>query len=266
MARREAAVNQPGSVTSLAVGDRVLAVTGHGAFAENVVLSPPGHQIHHIPDDMPFDHAPSFNLTYGTAYYGLVRRAALRSGESVLVLGASGAAGQRPSRWQKLPAHRSWPLPVDAKRALVRGLGADAVVDYREVESLSAAVWEATGGRGVDVVFDPVGGADAREQLRCLASGGRYLVIGFAAGDIPVVKVNQTIMKGISIIGVAYGMSAVLDPGANLEDLRQLFEWYEEGRVTPTISNRFPLVQAADAFRVLHERRVLGKVVIEMAT
>lgn len=102
--------------------------------------------------------------------------------------------------------------------------------------------------------------------MRCLTWGGRYLVIGFAAGDIPVVKVNQTIMKGISVIGVAYGMSAALDPGANLEDLRQLFEWYVEGRVTPFITNRFPLAQAADAFRVLHERRVLGKVVIEMAT
>jgi NADPH2:quinone reductase len=100
------------------------------------------------------------------------------------------------------------------KLALVRELGADAVVDYQEVESLSAAVREATAGRGVDVVFDPVGGADAREQLRCLAWGGRYLTIGFAAGEIPTVKVNQTIMKGISVIGVAYGMSAVLDPGA----------------------------------------------------
>jgi NADPH:quinone reductase len=254
-------------ITDFAAGDRVLAVTGHGAFAERVILTPPGHQIHHIPDDMPFDHAASFNLTYGTAYYGLVRRGALRSGESVLVLGASGGCGSAAVQVAKAAGASVVAVAGGReKSALVRELGADAVVDYREVESLSAAVREATAGRGVDVVFDPVGGADAREQLRCLAWGGRYLVIGFAAGDIPVVKVNQTIMKGISVIGVAYGMSAVLDPGANLEDLRQLFEWYVEGRVTPFISSRFPLAQAADAFRVLHERRVLGKVVIEMAT
>lgn len=109
----------------------------------------------------------------------------------------------------------------------------------------SGAVRKATDGRGIGVVFDLVGWADAREQLRCLAWGGGYLTIGFAAGEIPTVKVNQTIMKGVSIIGVAYGMSAVLDPGDNLEDLRQLFEWYEGSRVTPTISNRFPLAQAA---------------------
>jgi NADPH2:quinone reductase len=254
-------------ITDLAVGDRVLAVTGHGAFAESVVLTPPGHQIHHIPDDMPFDHAASFNLTYGTAYYGLIRRGALHSGDSVLVLGASGGCGSAAVQVAKAAGASVVAVAGGREKvALVRELGADAVVDYQEVESLSAAVREATAGRGVDIVFDPVGGADAREQLRCLAWGGRYLTIGFAAGEIPTVKVNQTIMKGISIIGVAYGMSAVLDPGANLEDLRQLFEWYEEGRVTPTISNRFPLVQAADAFRVLHERRVLGKVVIEMAT
>jgi D-arabinose 1-dehydrogenase-like Zn-dependent alcohol dehydrogenase len=104
-------------ITDFAAGDRVLAVTGHGAFPERVILTPPGHQIHHIPDDMPFDHAASFNLTYGTAYHGLVRRGALRSGESVLVLGASGGCGSAAVRWRKLPAHRPWPLPVDARSA-----------------------------------------------------------------------------------------------------------------------------------------------------
>jgi NADPH:quinone reductase len=252
-------------ITHLAVGDRVLAVTGHGAFAENVALSPPGHQIHQIPNGMPFDHAASFNLTYGTAYYGLIRRGSLRSGETVLVLGASGGCGSAAVQVAKAAGASVVAVAGGPQKcALVAELGADAVLDYRKVESLSAGVREATAGRGVDVVFDPVGGVDAREQLRCLAWGGRYLAIGFAAGDIPVIKVNQTIMKGISVVGVAYGMSAVLSPEANAEDMQQLFEWYREGRVTPVISDRFSLAQGADAFRVLHERRVLGKAVIEM--
>lgn len=253
-------------VRDFAVGDRVLALPGHGALARDVVVTPPGHQIFQIPDDMPFDHAASFNMTYGTAYHGLIRRGALRSGETVLVLGASGGCGSAAVQVAKAVGASVVAVAGGRQKcALAEELGADAVVDYQEVESLSAAVREATAGRGVDIVFDPVGGADAREQLRCLAWGGRYVVIGFAAGDIPVVKVNQTIMKGISIVGVAYGMSAVLDPEANREDFRQLFEWYGEGRVTPVISNRFPLDRAADAFRVLQERRARGKVVIEFA-
>ena len=129
--------------------------------------------------------------------------------------------------------------------------------------SLSEAVKGLTDGRGVDVVFDTVGGPDAREPLRCLAWNGRYLVIGFATGDIPVVKVNQTILKGISIVGVAYGMSAIADPASNAEDFAQLFAWYTEGSIKPAIGHRFALADAAEAMRVVFERRALGKVVIE---
>ena len=113
-------------------------------------------------------------------------------------------------------------------------------------------------------MFDTVGGADAREPLRCLAWNGRYLVVGFAAGDIPVIKANQTILKSISIVGVAYGMSAIADPAANAADFEQLFAWYRQGRVKPAIGHRFPLPDAAEAMRVVFEREAVGKVVIEM--
>ena len=252
-------------VSGVAVGDRVLALVGSGAFSTEAVATPPFQHVHRIPDEMPFDHAAAFDLTYGTSYHGLVRRGQLRAGESVLVLGASGGCGTAAVQIAKAMGCTVVGVAGgDEKCALVRSLGADVVLDHQAVGSLSEAVKEATGGRGVDVVFDTVGGADAREQLRCLAWNGRYLVIGFAGGEIPVVKVNQTILKGISVVGVAYGMSAIIDPAANAEDFAQLFAWYRQGLVTPAIGHRFTLEQAADAMRVVHERKVLGKVVIEV--
>jgi NADPH2:quinone reductase len=252
-------------VTGFAVGDRVLTLLGSGAFASEVVVTPKVQQVHRIPDEMPFDEAASFNLAYGTAYHGLIPRGGLKAGESVVVLGAAGGCGTAAVQIAKAAGATVIAIAGGQMKCdLVRALGADVAIDHQKIESLSAAVKEATGGRGVDVVFDAVGGTDAREQLRCLAWNGRYLTIGFASGDIPEVKLNQTILKGISIIGVAYGMSAVLDPAANAQDFQQLFTWYEQGLVTPAIKDRFPLAQAADAMRVLYERRALGKVVVEM--
>ncbi len=259
-------VTEVGSdVAEFAVGDRILAVAGAGGFATEAVVTPPAQQVHRIPDEMTFADAAAFDITYGTGYHGLIRRGGLRAGESVLVLGAAGGCGT--AAVQIAAAAGATVVAVAGgpeKCALARELGADIVLDHHEVESLSAAVKAQTGGRGVDVVFDTVGGTDAREQLRCLAWNGRYLVIGFASGDIPVIKANQTILKCISVIGVAYGMSALADPVANSEDFAQLFRWYREGRVHPAISHRFPLADAARAMSVVYERQALGKVVIEM--
>ncbi len=252
-------------VDGFAVGDRVLALLGSGSFACEVVVAPKVQQVHRIPDAMPFDEAASFNLAYGTAYHGLIPRGGLKAGESVVVLGAAGGCGTAAVQIAKAAGATVIAVAGGSQKCdLVRALGADVALDHQQIPSLSQAVREMTGGRGVDVVFDAVGGADAREQLRCLAWNGRYLTIGFASGQIPEVKLNQTILKGISIVGVAYGMSAVLDPAANAEDFQQLFAWYEQGLVTPSIKDRFPLERAADAMRVLYERRALGKVVIEM--
>jgi NADPH2:quinone reductase len=252
-------------VSGLAVGDRVLAVLGSGAFATEVAATPPFQQVHRIPDDMPWDEAAAFNLTYGTGIHGLLRRGGLGAGESALVLGAGGGCGSAAVQIAK--AAGATVIAVaggEDKCELARRLGADIVLDHQVVTPLSAAVKEATGGRGVDVVFDTVGGSDVREPLRCLAWNGRYLVIGFAAGEIPLIKANQTILKGISIVGVAYGMSAVADPVANAKDFKQLFTWYRQGLVRPAIGHRFALADAAQAMRVVFERRALGKVVIEM--
>ena len=252
-------------VTGLAVGDRVLTLCGSGAFATEVVATPPIHQVHRIPDAMSFAEAASFTLTYGTGYHGLIRRGALRAGESVVVTGASGGCGSAAIQIAKATGATVIAVAGGAEKCdLARRLGADAVLDHHTLDSLSHAVKELTDGRGADVVFDTVGGADAREPLRSLAWNGRYLVIGFASGDIPTIKANQAILKCISIVGVAYGMSAIMDPQANVEDFAQLFDWYRQGQVTPAIGHRFPLADAAEALRVVFERRALGKVVIEM--
>ena len=252
-------------VSDFAVGDRVLTLAGTGAFSTSVVVHPPQQQTHRMPERMPYDEAASFIITYGTGYHGLIGRGQLRAGESVLVLGAAGGCGTAAVQIAK--AAGATVIGVaggDAKCELVRSLGADVVIDHQQVESISAAVKEATGGPGVDVLYDTVGGADVREYLRCLAWNGRYLVIGFASGDIPVVRLNQALLKSISIVGVAYGVSAMLDPATNDRDFAQLFDWYRDGLVTPHISGRFPLDQTAEAMRVVHDREVLGKVVVEM--
>jgi NADPH2:quinone reductase len=252
-------------VEGLRVGDRVLSLVGSGAFATEAVAIPPSQQVHRIPDAMTWAEAASFNITYGTAIHGLLTRGGLDAGESVLVLGASGGCGTAAVQVAKAQGARVIAVAGGPEKcAVAAGLGADVVLDHHQLDSLSVAVKEHTDGKGVDLVFDTVGGPDAREPLRCLAWNGRYLVIGFASGDIPVLKVNQTILKGISVIGVAYGLSAVYDPEANLSDFRQLFEWYDQGLVTPSIGHRFPLADAGEAMRVVFERRALGKVVIEM--
>ena len=253
------------AVSGLEVGDRVLALCGSGAFATEALATPPGHQVHRIPDEMSFAEAASFNMIYGTGFHGLIRRGGLRAGESVVVLGASGGCGSAAVQIAKAAGATVIAVAGGAEKCeLARRLGADTVLDHHSLDSLSRAVKEHTNGRGVDVVFDTVGGADAREPLRSLAWNGRYLVIGFASGDIPTIKANQAILKCISIVGVAYGMSAILDPQANLEDFTQLFDWYRQGKVTPAIGHRFALTDTAEAMRVLFERRALGKVVIEM--
>jgi NADPH2:quinone reductase len=259
-------ISEVGSdVTAFSVGDRVLSVVGSGAFSTGSTATPPFQQVHRIPDEMSFDHAAAFNITYGTGIHGLLRRGGLQAGEAVLVLGAAGGCGSAAVQIAK--AAGAFVVAVAGgpqKCELARKLGADVVIDHQTCESLSTAVKEATTGRGVDVVFDTVGGPDAREQMRCLAWNGRYVVIGFASGEIPVVKVNQTILKGISIVGVAYGMSAIADPKANAQDFAQLFDWYRQGLVTPAIGDVFPLVDTTAALRVVIERRALGKVIIEM--
>jgi NADPH:quinone reductase len=246
-------------------GDRVLALVGTGAFATEAVARPGQAQVFRIPDSMPWAEATSFNVTYGTAYHGLLRRGGLVAGETVAITGASGGCGSAAIQVAKA-AGAGTVIAIaggKAKCDLARSLGADVVIDHTETPGYSGAVRDATRTFGVNVFFDPVGGADIREALRSMAWGGRYLMIGFAAG-IPVVRLNQTILKNISLVGVAYGMSAHLDPKANEQDWAQLFRWYDEGKVKPAVGQVYPLAQAAEAMRAVYERRAVGKVVIEM--
>jgi NADPH2:quinone reductase len=252
-------------VDGFAVGDRVLAMTGIGAFASEVVATPPRRdQVFRIPDAMGWYEAAAFNLTYGTAIHGLSRRGRLQAGESVLVLGAAGGTGSAAIQVAKaMGAYVIGAAGGADKLAIAEQCGADAVVDYRE-EGLSARVKELTGGVGVDVVFDPVGGGDFREYLRCLAWDGRYLVVGFAAGEIPSIGLNLILLKSASFVGVAYGASARVDPAANAENFEQLFRWYDDGLLKPVIGHHFPLEQGAEALRVVTNRGALGKVIIDI--
>jgi NADPH2:quinone reductase len=254
-------------VEGLAVGDRVLAMTGIGAFASEVVATPPrADQVFRIPDAMGWDEAAAFNLTYGTAIHGLSRRGKLQAGESVLVLGAAGGTGSAAIQVAKaMGAFVIGAAGGADKLAIAEQCGADAVIDYRE-GGLSGRVKELTGGTGVDVVFDPVGGSDFREYLRCLAWNGRYLVVGFAGGEIPSVGLNLALVKSVSFVGVAYGASARIDPAANAEDFEQLFRWYDAGLLKPVIGHHFPLERGADALRVVGNRGALGKVIIDVGS
>jgi NADPH2:quinone reductase len=239
-------------------------MTGIGAFASEVIAKPPrSDQVFRIPDAMGWDEAAALNLTYGTAILAF-RRGQLKAGESVLVLGAAGGTGSAAIQVAKaMGAFVIAAAGGAEKLAIAEQCGADAVLDYRE-EGLSTRVKELTGGNGVDVIFDPVGGSEFREYLRCLAWYGRYLVVGFAAGEIPSVGLNLILLKSISIVGVAYGASARLDPAANAENFEQLFAWYDAGLLHPVVGHHFPLEEGAEALRVVSNRGALGKVIIDI--
>jgi NADPH2:quinone reductase len=254
-------------VAGLAVGDRVLTLPGVSAFASELTVTHPVQHVYRIPASMGFDQAAAFDLTFGTAGHGLLQRGHLRAGESVLVNGAAGGCGSAAVQIAKAAGAEVVAVVGGIEKAEVaRALGADHVIDHHTLEgerALSSRVKELTGDRGVDVVFDNVG-EDVRDLLRCLAWNGRFLVVGFAGGDVPVLPLNLTVLRSVSVVGVAYGASAIADPAANRHLFDQLFEWFEAGALAPRIGARFPLAEAADAVRAVRERTALGKVVIEM--
>jgi NADPH:quinone reductase len=255
-------------VTGWKAGDRVLALTGFGAFATEVITdTKAAHvQVFRIPASMSWAEAASLNMTYGTAYHGLIRRGGLAVGETVAITGASGGCGSAAIQIAKAAGAKTVIAIAggQAKCDLARRLGADVVIDHTAVADYSRAVREATHSFGVNVFFDPVGGDDIRPALRSIGWGGRYLVVGFVAG-IPAVRLNQALLKNISLVGVAYGPSAMADPQANNQDWGQLFRWYEEGKVKPAVGEVYPLARAVEAIRAVGERRAVGKVVIDMA-
>lgn len=246
-------------VTGFAVGDRVLAACRWGGFAEEVRTTP--DRLARLPAGVSMEHGAALMLTYGTSQYALQERAALRPGETLLVLGAGGGTGISAIELGKLMGARVIAAASTAQKlALCRAHGADATVNYAEY-GWRERIRELTEGKGVDVVYDPVGGEYAEPALRSMAWGGRYLVIGFTAG-IPRLPLNLPLLKGCSIVGVFYGAFAKADPQRYAALREQLVEWLRQGRIQPAITARYPLEEAALALRLVADRKAVGKVML----
>lgn len=247
-------------VDDLSLGDRVIAVPGHGGYAEQVVAD--RAQVFVIPDGMTFDDAAAFPVAYGTAHVALVHRAKLRHGETLLVHGASGGVGLATVEvGARLGARVIGAARGAEKLAIARAAGAQDGIDTGG-EDIRERVRALTEGRGVDVVFDPVGGDAFDASLRCLALEARIIVIGFASGRIPQIPANILLVKNCDVLGVYWGAYFTRAPEIIRESFAALFAWYAEGALRPHISHRFPLARAADAMAMLLSRKSTGKVVL----
>ncbi|MDQ1918783.1 NADPH:quinone oxidoreductase family protein [Massilia pseudoviolaceinigra] len=247
-------------VTNVKLGDRVIAFTAQGAFAQQIVV--PAQAVMPMPPGMDFDTAAAITLTYGTSHHAVVDRAALQAGETMLVLGAAGGVGLAAIEIGKaLGARVIAAASTDDKLAVCREHGADATINYSN-EDLREAIKAATDGKGPDVIYDPVGGIYAEPAFRSIGWRGRYLVVGFANGDIPKLPLNLTLLKGASLMGVFWGEFAKREPKANMAAMRELMGWLAEGKIRPRISGRYPLEQTAQALNDMAARKVTGKVVI----
>lgn len=247
-------------VAGLRKGDRVIAFPGTGAFAEECVVA--AERVLPLPSGMDFASGAALVLTYGTSLHALRDRGALREGEWLLVLGAAGGVGAAAIEIAKTLGARVIAAASNAEKLdLCRKLGADATIDYIG-EDLRQRALEITAGKGVDVVYDPVGGIHAEAALRALAWRGRYLVVGFASGDIPKIALNLALLKERSLLGVYWGDAVRADPDQHRRNMHQLMDWFAEGRIRPFVSEEVPLREAGSAMRRLLQRRIKGKVVI----
>lgn len=250
-------------ISHLKVGDRVMALTGWGSFAEQVAVS--GQNVLPIPEEMDFTTAAAFSMTYGTSMHALKQRANLQPGETLLVLGASGGVGLAAVEIGKaMGARVIAAASTNEKLEIARKAGADELINYSEA-SLRERLKELTDGQGVDVIYDPVGGKLFEEAFRSIAWNGRMLVVGFAAGgEIPALPANLPLLKGASLIGVFWGAFAQRQPQDNAANFKQLFAWYAEGKLRPLVSQTFALEQAAEAIDTLGQRKAVGKLVVKV--
>ena len=248
-------------VSRVAVGDRVMAFVPYGGYATDVVAVE--DVVFGVPDGVGDEQAAVLPIAYGTAQHGLVDRAALQAGETVVVLGASGGVGIATIQVAgMIGAEVIACVGADWKAEFARDAGADHVIDY-VAEDVRSRVLEITDGRGADVVVDPVGGDAADAALRYLAWRGRLLIIGFTSGRIPEIPANRLLLKGASAVGVFWGQFAEREPQANRRNFEALLGWVADGSLQPMISQRVPLERAADVLIALAERRVVGKIVLE---
>ncbi|HEY1587926.1 MAG TPA: NADPH:quinone oxidoreductase family protein [Polyangia bacterium] len=247
-------------VTNVKPGDRVVALMPWGGYAERVVTD--AVRLIAIPDGVSFVQAAATLTTYGTTYYALADRAHLAKGETLLVLGAAGGVGLAAVQLGKLMGARVIAAASSPEKLeTCKQNGAELVIDYAK-EDLKERVKALTNGAGADVVYDPVGGKYSEAALRATAWNGRLLVVGFAAGEIPKIPLNLTLLKGASIIGVFWGQFTMRDPGRALGQFRELFGWVKSGKLAPHVHATPPLADAASAMRTLLDRKVQGKIVL----
>jgi NADPH2:quinone reductase len=255
-------------VASLKPGDKVIASARAGGFAEEMVAQ--ASRCVPMPDGLDFAVAASFSLTYGTSYYALKERAHLKAGERLVVLGAAGGVGISAVELGKaMGAHVIAAASTHDKVDLARKYGADDGFVYpagplsKEQQKLfSETIKRITGGQGADVLYDPLGGDYAEPALRAMNWDGRYLVIGFAAGEIPRVPLNLALLKSCDIVGVFWGAWMEREPASGFANVKQLADWIAQGKLKPHISARFPLERAGEAIRMLMDRKAQGKVVV----
>lgn len=241
-------------------GDRVIAFTTWGAFAEECVV--PAHRLVPMPAGMDFETAASFLLTYGTSHHALRHRVEVRSGETLVVLGAAGGVGLAAVEIGKVLGLRVIACASsEEKLALCRAHGADETVNYT-TDDLREAIRGLTGGAGADIVYDAVGGPYAEAALRASAWRARYLVVGFAAGEIPRIPLNLALLMERSIVGVYWGEWTRRAPAELSAAVEELGRWHAEGKLRPHVSGRYPLARAAEAIAALAGRRALGKIVV----
>ncbi len=245
-------------------GDRVFAYVPHGAFAQQISL--PASAAMRMADSMDFDTAAALTLTYGTSHHAVVDRAQLQPGETMLVLGAAGGVGLAAIEIGKaLGARVIAAASTDEKLAICREHGADDTINYSS-EDLREGIRRTTGGKGPDVIYDPVGGGYTEPAFRSIAWRGRYLVIGFANGEIPKLPLNLPLLKGASVVGVFWGDFARREPARHEAAMQELMRWHAEGKIRPHLSATYALAEVPQALNDMASRKVTGKIVIRTRT
>lgn len=241
-------------------GDAAVSVSVAGGFAEETVVD--AATVVPMPADVDFSMAAAFPMAYGTSLHALKQRGKLKSGETLLVLGAAGGVGLAAVQIGKaMGARVIAAASSDDKLAVCKANGADEVLNYSDGD-LKGKVKALTGGKGADVIYDPVGGELFDQVMSSVAWNGRVLVIGFAAGDIPKIPANKILLKGCAVVGVFWGAFVAREPRVNAENFEQLFAWLGEGKIKPQVSKAYPMAEAGQAMQDMLDRKVTGKVVL----
>lgn len=247
-------------VTGFKKGDRVIGMTGHGGYADEVVVDV--GSLLKMPDNMSYIDGAAFTMTYGTSYYALKQRGELKPGETLLVLGAAGGVGLAAVELGKLMGAKVLAAAgSDEKLELTKKYGAEGLINYSK-EKIRDRVKEMTDGKGADVIYDAVGGDAFDEAIRCINWLGRLLVIGFASGRIPSLPANLALLKSCDVRGVFYGAWRARDPKDSAQNFKEMLSWYEQGKLKPHVSMTFPLEKAADAMNALLSRKATGKIIL----